>query len=659
MASFKVSEFAGVANTTDDSLLMLSYTTDNGSTYETRKIRIADFLDDITEDPNLSSVITLTGMPTGSTNLGTFTGSTISDNLTIKQALQQLETATEGKQEIVSGGDGIAIDGTTINVDLSAASYAAMTVSGIGAGYDGAYTRAGEWSLDGDTTFSGNALYNANGGYYYFTKDGDAEYAVIYNEFESAWQFVFSSGGDFTSPVDNGPTPTINGLNSVGSTSTIYENSINQPTADSYTSYGGSSFLEFDGGKLKVKVLDEDDMVSNSADYLPTQQSVKSYVDTANFNHAVTAAATYINKDGTLDFAADQSMGGFKLTNLGAPSVSTDAVTKAYVDSATSGQGAFWTTVRVEAHVYGDVDLATGGLLTIDGITLLAGDRVLVESQTNATENGIYVAASGAWTRAADADESSEFTTNKTVYTSEGVDGAGNVHAYVGASNPTLGADDIDFLKKQDSAGIADGSITTLKLADGAVTDAKVSDVAATKLTGTLNNATVSQTNVTQHQAALVLDASQTTTGTFADARISQTSVTQHQAALQITESQITDLQDYALQTSLDATDLNVAALTTLSGVPALSTSLGTFTGSTIADASTVKQALQSLETAVESVSINDLTDGTDVVQAGDNINRLVGSTGADGEPTNYLFLVVDQLDGSIKAIDKTFIEIE
>ena len=47
MAGFKVSEFSGVANTTADSLLLLSYTTDNGSTFATRKIRIADFLDDI------------------------------------------------------------------------------------------------------------------------------------------------------------------------------------------------------------------------------------------------------------------------------------------------------------------------------------------------------------------------------------------------------------------------------------------------------------------------------------------------------------------------------------------------------------------------------------------------------------------------------------
>ena len=88
-------------------------------------------------------------------------------------------------------------------------------------------------------------------------------------------------------------------------------------------------------------------------------------------------------------------------------------------------------------------------------------------------------------------------------------------------------------------------------------------------------------------------------------------------------------------------------------------TSLGTFTGSIIPDSATVKSALQAVETEIEALQISDLTDGANVVEAGDNITRLVGSTGADGEPASYLFVVVDQADGALKFIDKTFIEIE
>lgn len=67
--------------------------------------------------------------------------------------------------------------------------------------------------------------------------------------------------------------------------------------------------------------------------------------------------------------------------------------------------------------------------------------------------------------------------------------------------------------------------------------------------------------------------------------------------------------QDDATQALSDAADAasaastaqgNVNNLVTLSGVVVDSTTLGTFTGSTIADSSTVKAALQSLETAVE-----------------------------------------------------------
>ena len=44
------------------------------------------------------------------------------------------------------------------------------------------------------------------------------------------------------------------------------------------------------------------------------------------------------------------------------------------------------------------------GLLTVDGITAANGDRVLVKDQTTQSANGVYVAASGAWARALDAD---------------------------------------------------------------------------------------------------------------------------------------------------------------------------------------------------------------------------------------------------------------
>ncbi|WP_249190765.1 phage tail protein [Burkholderia cenocepacia] len=54
--------------------------------------------------------------------------------------------------------------------------------------------------------------------------------------------------------------------------------------------------------------------------------------------------------------------------------------------------------------------IALAGLQTIDGVVLVAGDRVLVKDQAAGVENGIYVVAVGAWARATDADSGTKLT---------------------------------------------------------------------------------------------------------------------------------------------------------------------------------------------------------------------------------------------------------
>ena len=74
----------------------------------------------------------------------------------------------------------------------------------------------------------------------------------------------------------------------------------------------------------------------------------------------------------------------------------------------------------VRAATTANVDLVVGGLLVIDGVALAAGDRVLVKNQTVAAENGIYIAAAGAWTRASDANFSQLFSPGFTTAVREG-----------------------------------------------------------------------------------------------------------------------------------------------------------------------------------------------------------------------------------------------
>jgi hypothetical protein len=65
-----------------------------------------------------------------------------------------------------------------------------------------------------------------------------------------------------------------------------------------------------------------------------------------------------------------------------------------------------WVKDSVRCATTANITLS--GTQTIDGIAVVAGDRVLVKDQSTASQNGIYVVAAGAWTRSADANTSSE-----------------------------------------------------------------------------------------------------------------------------------------------------------------------------------------------------------------------------------------------------------
>jgi hypothetical protein len=62
----------------------------------------------------------------------------------------------------------------------------------------------------------------------------------------------------------------------------------------------------------------------------------------------------------------------------------------------------------VTVRVASTATLTLSGTQTIDGVAVIAGDRVLAKNQTTPSQNGIYVVAAGAWARATDADASGE-----------------------------------------------------------------------------------------------------------------------------------------------------------------------------------------------------------------------------------------------------------
>jgi hypothetical protein len=94
--------------------------------------------------------------------------------------------------------------------------------------------------------------------------------------------------------------------------------------------------------------------------------------------------------------------------NFADPSALTDAATKQYVDNLVSGLSNKRTArLKTTGNVAVASGLANGS--TIDGKTVVTGDRIFLANQTTASENGIYVApVSGAASRATDFDTGTE-----------------------------------------------------------------------------------------------------------------------------------------------------------------------------------------------------------------------------------------------------------
>jgi hypothetical protein len=86
-------------------------------------------------------------------------------------------------------------------------------------------------------------------------------------------------------------------------------------------------------------------------------------------------------------------------TATNAPSGANDLTNKYYVDSLAVG-----LSFKNPAVCATTANITLSGLQTIDGVTVVAGNRVLVKNQTNTANNGIYSASTGAWTRTTDAD---------------------------------------------------------------------------------------------------------------------------------------------------------------------------------------------------------------------------------------------------------------
>ncbi|MGW8169627.1 MAG: hypothetical protein ACWGHH_06450 [Sulfurovaceae bacterium] len=127
----------------------------------------------------------------------------------------------------------------------------------------------------------------------------------------------------------------------------------------------------------------------------------------------------------------------------------TDVYTKTETDSLLQGLKA-----KNSVKVATTANITLSGTQTIDGVSVAAGDRVLVKNQTTGSQNGIYVVSASAWSRAADADTALELTSAYVLAEQ------GTVNANIGfvqtIDNITLNTTSLTFAKFSTFGGNAD-----------------------------------------------------------------------------------------------------------------------------------------------------------------------------------------------------------
>jgi hypothetical protein len=220
--------------------------------------------------------------------------------------------------------------------------------------------------------------------------------------------------------------------------------------------------------------------------------------------------------------ANNVSISGGSVTGLGDPSVSSEAATKNYVDQAVAGlRNRIIAEAATTANINLTTDLENGD--TLDGVTLVTGDRVLVKDQSDATANGLYiVVASGAASRDPEHDTIAELSGGMVVV-NQGTANDNKIFLCTTDSDATIGVSNITYtiitpanVGTVTSVGVADSGSSEFTVANSPITSSgtitlEVNAIDNSKITGlgtaaTLNVGT-SANNVVQLNGSAQLPA--------------------------------------------------------------------------------------------------------------------------------------------------------
>lgn len=253
-----------------------------------------------------------------------------------------------------------------------------------------------------------------------------------------------SSGAFTTVSASSGFTGNITG-NVIGNvTGNVIGNVTGNLTGNVTASSGTSTFnnvtisggLDMDAGT--VATITNLATPTNSGD-----AATKGYVDTADALKLALAG-------GTMSGAI--AMNTSKITGMGDPTSAQDAATKNYVDNTAQGLDAKASCVAATT-----ANITLSAPQTIDGVSVLTGDRVLVKDQTTVAQNGIYVAAAGTWNRSTDADTWVELTSAFTFVEAGTVNGDNGFVCTIDAGG-TLGSTAVTWVQFSGAGQITAGA---------------------------------------------------------------------------------------------------------------------------------------------------------------------------------------------------------
>jgi len=245
--------------------------------------------------------------------------------------------------------------------------------------------------------------------------------------------------------------------------------------------------------------------------------------------------------DGTA-VAGDINLDGNKIYGSAVGVNPTDLVTKSQLDSVSAGLDA-----KGASHVAttgANIDLSTGGLLTIDGEVLTAGQRVLVKDQTIASENGVYDAAVGSWTRSADFDgaPTNEVSGGSFSFVTNGTVNGGTGWIVVAEGDIVVGTDDIVWTQFSGASTISGGNGITVS---GTIVSADVDGTTIVNTGGAGDKIGVADAGITATQlaASVAGDGLAGGAGTALSIDLDGATLTVATAGIKVSDAGITETQ--------------------------------------------------------------------------------------------------------------------